>query len=70
MIIDSGIMIVALDRENINVIKPRLCVNFESLKAEDFFKIVYGFTWQGKVPPNLFSQEGSKQGRRKKVCVC
>ncbi len=65
---EPGIMIVAIDRRNINVNDPRLCLDFTKLERAGIFDKMDGFDWK----PCLSSQ--IRSGRRRtveavKVCL-
>lgn len=57
---EPGIMIVAIDRDNIFVNDPRLCLDFTDLEKVGIFKKINHFDW--RVEANPSSLNGSGQG--------
>lgn len=60
---EPGIMIVALDKENINDNDPRLCMDFNELEEAGIFEGLNRFKWDA----NLYSQNKSIQGHNKEI---
>ena len=59
---EPGIMIVAIDRDNIYVNVPRLCLDFTDLEKVGIFVKINEFDW--KAGGNASSQNGSCQGSK------
>lgn len=61
---EPGIMVVAIDRQNINVNDPRLCLDFTELKNAGIFNKLNQFDWT-VAKPNSLSKNGTGQGSKK-----
>ena len=60
---EPGIMIVALEGENVHVKDPRLCMDFSKLENAGIFKKLDQFKWEA----NSFSQNESAEGHKKAI---